>query len=165
MAAGVLMALGASNCGSSRSSTGDAAAPVKCPLAADLTFLWIGRTSTADTHRLVPPASYQRWRSEALDCSRRIPDCNDATATVHLGHLAAALGHPDVTASWPGTGQKLFTFDSANAEELTFEVESSGQGTIVLSPHCDRTGCNPPPSGVVTLAGTLHRLVAELGCP
>jgi hypothetical protein len=161
----LFLALLLAACGSSALSPADAAPPVlACPLSAQVNFRWIGR-GAVESYRLVPPAAYQRERADSPLCTRAVPDCGGDAATIDLGDLGAALGQSDVTSSWPGSGQKVFTFDSPNVEEQTFEVEAAGRGTIVVSPHCDASGCVSPPTALVDLSHILRRLITQLACP
>ena len=40
-----------------------------------------------------------------------------------------------------------------------------GRGKIVVSPHCDSSGCVAPPADITQLSLTLRRLVSQLACP
>jgi hypothetical protein len=154
-------------CGGSSLGAPDGAVTIRCPLSTELTFRWIGFTAVQDTHRLIPPAGYEGERKDAPRCTKQVPDCQDAGASLDLGELNLALQHPDVTASWPGTGQRVFTFDPPSADgALTFEVEAPGRGQIVVSPNCEPSGCVLPPAGVLALSRTLRGVLAHIGtCP
>lgn len=114
---------------------------------------------------MAPPAFYERTRDDRPPCTRQVPDCDPSPDTVDLGDLGAALNHPDVVASWPGRGEKTFSFEGALTDLPIFQVEAKARGTIVVAPQCGRSGCIPPPEGVGALSRTLRRLVAQVACP
>ena len=163
-----LLVLGAGACQSRPLETPDGATPVtviRCPLSTELTVRWYGYGVPEEKHRLVPPALYQREPKDGPACARPIPDCDSPGTVTDLGDIERALAHPDVSSSWPGTGERVFTFDPAFTDVASFFVESKGRGTIVVSPNCDRTGCVLPPAGVWELQRTMLGLVDDMeGC-